>query len=303
MSYNLAGFGANITDLRKNLKLTQKNISETSGIHVDTLRKIEKGKVIPTQETLDLLSLVLNKDLNKLLLNYRLQNYLEYQKTSMSIEAKLDKDDFNELAIELDRLNQVLNKTSHLFFINQIKQLQLLIESIILNKKHDLPLESLSKLIQAICITTGGFTLNSYENFVYNTLELRILMNIALILNKTESAEKSLEIMEFCIKMVDPSENLYPKICYNLAYTYHRLDLHEKALEYSKLGIEFCNYYRNYNGLNLLYHRKGVAEYHLGIDSYLSSLKKAINFCDVLGQEKLKKLLIDNCKKFYNIEL
>lgn len=32
-------------------------------------------------------------------------------------------------------------------------------------------------------------------------------------------------------------------------------------------------------------------------------LNKAMSFCDVLGQEKLKKVIIDKCKKFYDIEL
>ncbi len=104
-------------------------------------------------------------------------------------------------------------------------------------------------------------------------------MNIALLINKLKSTEESLKFMEFCMKSVEPNDNIYPKICYNLAYTYHRLDMHEKALKYSNLGIKYCIRNRNYNGLNLLYYRKGIAEYLIGCDKYKDSLKKSHLFC------------------------
>ncbi len=109
--------------------------------------------------------------------------------------------------------------------------------------------------------------------------------------------------MEFCIKSIDPNDYLYPKICYNLAYTYHRLDLHEKALKYSNLGIDYCIKNRNYNGLNLLYFRKGIAEYFLGYNDYKDSLENSVNFSEILGQYKVKNMLISNCKKLYDIDI
>lgn len=94
-------------------------------------------------------------------------------------------------------------------------------------------------------ITTPNFSLTNYTCHVYNSIELRILMNIALLINKLESTEKSLEIMKFCMDSVKYNDSLYPKICYNLAYTYHRLSSHKKALEYSNLGIDFCIIYHS----------------------------------------------------------
>ncbi|WP_350344335.1 helix-turn-helix transcriptional regulator [Proteinivorax tanatarense] len=60
--------------IRYDLNLTQKNVSELSGISEDAIRKIKHGKVTPTQETLELLSVVLKTDLNKLLLNMRVND-------------------------------------------------------------------------------------------------------------------------------------------------------------------------------------------------------------------------------------
>src|SRR5699024_10606040 len=303
MYYNLQSFGYDLRQTRTNLGLTQKEVCKLSSIHVDTLRKIENGKVTPTQETLDLLSPVLKKDLNQLLLKYRLNNYSTFKKIRNILEAKIDRGEYETLSIELDDLEALLNTESNTYFINLINQLKLLTESIILNKKYNKLNESLDKLIEAIKITTPVFSFDNYKTFVYNSIELRILMNIAILINKIECTEESLEIMEFCIKSVEPNDCIYPKICYNLAYTYHRLDIHEKALKYSNLGINYCNEHRNHNGLNHLYFRKGIAEYHLEYNNYKDSLKKAIVFSEMLGQYNLKNIIIINCRKLYNINI
>jgi transcriptional regulator with XRE-family HTH domain len=303
MYYNLQGFGGKIRSIRTNLGFTQKDVCELSDIHIDTLRKIENGKVFPAQKTLDLISPILKKDLNKLLLSYRLNKYSSFEKIKNRLESKIDRDEYQTLSVELGDLKALLNTESNTHFINLINQLILLIESIILNKKYSKTNESLGKLIEAIKITTPTFSLDNYKNFAYSSMELRILMDIALLDNKIKSTEKSLEIMEFCIKTVDPNEELYPKICYNLSYTYHRLDMDKNALKYSNLGIEYCTKHRNYNGLNLLYFRKGIAEYLLGYKTYMDSLEKCIHFCEILSQYKLRDMVITNCKKLYDIDI
>ena len=88
MYYDLKHFGSEIRSIRNSLDLTQNDVSKLSGVHVDTLRKIEKGKVVPQQETLDLLSSVLKTDLNKLLLNYRFHDYYAFEELKNRIESK-----------------------------------------------------------------------------------------------------------------------------------------------------------------------------------------------------------------------
>lgn len=303
MYYNLEVFGNHLRNIRKKLGLTQNDIYEITGIHIDTLRKIENGKVVPRQETLDLLSPILKMDLNILLLKYRINNYSTFKEIRNRLESKIDKDEYTTLEKELEELKALIDTESNTYFINLINQLILLVKSIILNKKFNKTNESLKKLIEAMKITTPDFSLNNYKKFVYNSMELRILMNIALLINKIESTEKCLEIMEFCINMVEPDESLYPKICYNLAYIYHRLDMHNKALKYANLGIQYCINHRDHNGINLLYFRKGIAEYLLGYGDFMDSLKKCMYFCEILHQNQLKDTLIKNCKKFYNIDI
>ena len=72
--YNLEAFGNELRDIRKSLRLTQKDIEDQTLISTDTLRRIENGKVMPKQETFDLMSVILKRDLNELLLKYRLKD-------------------------------------------------------------------------------------------------------------------------------------------------------------------------------------------------------------------------------------
>lgn len=285
------------------MQYTQQQVSDISGIHVDTLRKIENGKVTPVQETLDILSIAFKKDLNTLLLEFRLNDYSSFKNIKKELESKLDKNEYQTLPVELQKLKNLLNKESNTYFINLIKQLILLLESVLLSKNDSGLKKALNKCIIAIKTTTPKFSLDNYKRFVYSSMELRILMNIALLINKIESAEESLKVMKFCIEKVELNDPLYLKICYNLSYTYHRLDLHKNALRYADFGIKYCNKHREFNGLNLLYFRKGIAEYFLKKDTYMSSLKKSIFLCEILQQYKLKDLLISNCKSMYNLNI
>lgn len=303
MYFDLENFGKKLYFFRKRLNLTQKDVSLSSGINVDTLRKIENGKVIPKQETLDLLSSVLKEDLNQVLLNYRLDHYSEFHKVKNRIERKLESGEFDTLDVEKTSLQKFLNSNINTYFLNQIKQLVLLIESVILRINDNDFSSSLLKLEDALKITTPDFSLSNYQNFVYNDMEIRILMNISLVLNKTISTEKSLELMVFCRDMAEPDEDLYQKICYNLSYTYHRLDVHEKALYYADLGINNSIQNRSLNYLNLLYFRKGIAEFLLKHSNYMDSLLKSTSFSELLGHDDLNSMLIDSCKKFYNINI
>lgn len=107
--YDLQSFGEELKNIRKSLNLTQKDVAEQISINIDTLRKIENGKVIPKQETLDLLSVVFKKDLNEILLKYRLKDYSTFCEIKNSIENKLESGDFEELKKEAEKLKKYYN--------------------------------------------------------------------------------------------------------------------------------------------------------------------------------------------------
>lgn len=103
--YDLEAFGKELRYIRKSLKLTQKDIANRAFINIDTLRRIENGKVMPKQETLDLMSIILKRDLNEVLLKYRLKDYSTFHKIKNSIESKIEGGEFDELRREAEKKN------------------------------------------------------------------------------------------------------------------------------------------------------------------------------------------------------
>lgn len=300
--YNLDLFGKKLEKMRRSLSLTQKEISELANIDAVTLRRIEKGKVVPKLDTLEILSPVFKEDLISLLVKFRFDDYSVFCEIKNRIESKFDSGEFHSLNNEFKELNILLSSTKNMYYKNLIRQLTLLTEAIVLYKDNDNN-KALNILIDAIKITTPKFVLNSHNSFVYSSMEIRILMNIAFVLNKLNHKETYLEIMKFCISAVDTDDEIYPKLCYNLAGAYIRNKDFQKALDFSNMGIKFCQENRNLNGLNLLYYGKGISEYKLNKEEYIESLKISIYLCKAFGQDKLKNTIINNCKEIFSINL
>lgn len=305
MYYNLELFGESVCNIRKNVGITQKYISELTTINKDTLRKIENGKVTPQHNTLEILSPILKVDLNQLLLNFRFFDYANFNEVISRIDLKLESGEFDQLQYELPFLNSILNDKCITDYVSKlIKQYYYFIESVILKNIDNNYTECLNKLIESIKITSPDFNLLTYASSVYNNMEVRILMNLALILNHIESNDKGLEILLFCLNAINDDQiELKIKILYNLAYNYHKLDLNEEALYYSNIGIDICISNKSLSCLALLQTRKGIAEYYLNIEDYKNSLIKAITLLEVTGQTRLKDLLLTSWKNNYNIDI
>lgn len=303
MYYNLDDFGKNMLDIRISRSLTREKLSKLSLVSVETIRKIEIGKTKPSHMVLEDLSHILMIDLNKLLLDYRLGDLETFNNIKNSMESKFDRDEFCTLEKEHTEFKHLLQTTDNKYYKNLIKQLILLIESVIFSKKEKNSKKALDKLVQAMKISTPSFSLSNYKDYIYNSTEVRILMNISMLLKVIKSKEESLEMRKFCVDIADPTYTVYPKLLYNLAGGYHLIEDYKNALKYYNIGISSCNEKRNLNGLNLFYYGKGLAEYKLGCNEYTKSLDKAISLCDILDQDNLKKIIIDKCKEFHNIEL
>lgn len=78
-TYELKNFGERIRNVRKSLGYNQTEVSVETGIHRDTLRRIENGSNIVTFDTLNKLSMFLKKDLFHELAHYNTnRNLLNY---------------------------------------------------------------------------------------------------------------------------------------------------------------------------------------------------------------------------------
>ena len=303
MDINLISFGKAIRKLREGLHLTQKDVSESSGINTETLRRIEHGRVIPRFESLDYLSVTYKKDLINLFLQYQIDEYAYFYYLKNKLEIKFDKNEFYTLDKEVEKLKLLLDSTNNLFHENIIRQLILLTEAVISykdNKDYNMALDNLEK---AMKITIGDFNSADYKSFTYSSMEVRILMNIAFVLNRLNYKEKYLEIIEFCLHHVDTDDKLYSKLSYNLAGAHYRNKNFHRALIYSNIGIESCQKTSDFNGLNLLYYIKGLSEYKLNKENYIKSLNTSIALSTSFGQNIITNTIIDNCENYLKIKL
>lgn len=299
----LDAFGEALQKIRKDLYLTQKDVSHLSGINPETIRRIENGKVIPKFETLELLSAIYKQDINSLFLEHRFDDYTYFFELLNRIEGKFDRDEFLTLDIEVKELNIFVNCITNLFYKTITKQLILLTEAVLLYKAKGNNEEALSRLITAMKISTPNFDLYSYESFTYSAMEIRILMNIGFVIHNLGHVEEYLNIMELCIDLVDSNDEIYPKLSYNLAGAYRRNQEFLKALEYYNKGIKACQEIRNFNGLHLLYYGKGIAEHHLNKIEYKESINMSLVLCKALGLNSIKDKIIHNCNEIFGMDL
>lgn len=302
MYYNLELFGQKLREIRQTLNYSQNEVYLKTGIEERTVRRIEYGQVLTKLDTLEILSPVYKVDLISCLLECRFDDYAAFCEIKNNIESKLDSADQHTLHNEFEALNILLSSVKNIYYKNLINQLILFTEAAILYKGNNND-EALDKLILAIKITTPSFNLTNYASFTYSSMEIRILMNIAFIMNKLDDKEKYLEIMEFCINSIDTDDEIYPKLCHNLAGVYRRNQDFQRSLEFSNMGIMSCQENRLFNGLSILYYGKGYAEYYLGKSEHLKSLNISISLCEAFGQDNLRKTIIDNCKEILGINL
>ncbi|WP_350342991.1 transcriptional regulator [Proteinivorax tanatarense] len=296
MQYKLNYFGQYLRDLREKLRLSQSDVCDLSGVSEKTLRRIEAGKVLPKFETLEILSSIYKKDLNLLLLEYRDEAYPLFLDAQNKLEKRLNENDIanlNKILKELEYLSKIMQSD---YYVLLTRQLILLTEAVVLYKLDKKFNEAYYRLLNAIKLTTSDFNLDNYTDFAYSSMEVRILMNIAFVLNKLGDKEKYIEIMEFIFDYIEYSDSIYPKICHNLGVAYKRAEKYKKAVKFAELGIEYCKENQQFNGLPILYYGKGVAEFSLQDDEYIRSIKKAIYLCEACGNKKLKSFILSKCK-------
>lgn len=308
MYYNLKGFGDALKQIRHTQRITQKYISDKVSINLETLRKIENGLVLPKQETLDLLSSALNVDIAALFLTYRMENYSILEDLKRDLDFHLDDGDYILLKKDLTKLKDLATYNMNVFFKTQVLQLVSMTEGFLIGiNTADYAVE-ISCYIHALAYTIPDFDLSNYKNYYYNELEIRLLMNIALAKYNQGSTEECIALLEFCVQVSKEyssmtASNLFSKLHYNMSYTFHRIDMHAKALEHATLGIQYAINNRSMVFLAHLYYRKGIAQYYLGQKDYLDSLQYAKNLFFISNHLYLHDKMVESCKVHYNIIL
>jgi len=298
---NLELFGRKLKEIRTKLNFKRNEIANNAMVADKTIKRYESGKVKPNFDILETLSPYYKTDLVALLIQCRFDDYSLFHTIKNRIEIKLSNQE-KDLQKELKDLNILLSSTKNKYCIDLINQLIIFIEAIEFysNKKYNLAND---KFIEAIKITTPDFNLYNYNSYIFSSMEVRILMNIALIFNKLDDEIKYIEILEFCINSIEYTDEICPILCNNLSGAYIRNHNYQKALEYSNIGIQSCIENQNLNSLGNLYYIKGCAEFRLNMKEHIESLNTSIYLCKAFKQDKLKNIIIERCKKYFGIDL
>lgn len=305
-------FGQQIKKIRKSIKLTQKKVSEMSGINEDTLRRIENGLVIPKYETLELLSNIYKLDLIKILLDYK--SDVSICNIYKLFDTYLITEDKNKI-LYLNKINLQINEanTNNLIDLKEFRLVKEFIKisiSIISNTHLDY-IDCIEQLEKSLKYTIDEFNLTFFKSYKYSELELRILLVVGLIYKQMNELKKAIDIFDFCLHYLTLTQSNYEitniqlkiKLYYNLSYAYYKIEDDKNSLKAASLGIKLCHEHKLHYCLEMLLARKAVAELYLKDENYMNTFKDALYLLYALGEHQQIEYLVSKTKEKHGIDL
>lgn len=246
------------------------------------------------------MSATLKTDLLKVLSpSYRLENYFDASdiaELEFLIEKMLDNNQHSDLPKVLEVLNDVFDKIYDRDISVYLYQIILFLDGIYLNRNEKNFELAYENFIEALALTIDNFDIDNFEIYTYNTFELRILMNIALTLNKLKELDFSKRIFLFLLKNLDKKSQLYASTLHNLAIFKARNKEYKQALALVNMAIDFSNRYRNSSKLHSTYYQKALFEYHLGDENYKNTFEISKTLASAYGYNDFLKFLEEKIK-------
>lgn len=310
-SYDICNFSKRLSEHRKSLGYTREYVSKYTGINSDTIRKIEKGIVIPRFETLELLSNLYKINLLQLLDQYKSNTYLTY--VYEMIDYHTVRNDKISLMNVIENFKLTLGSNNGQILIDrrEYEQLSIYINAIEvlygdLDNKHNISEEL---LIEAIRKTIPDFTLEKFSIYHYNQLELRLLYCLSSSLIYSEHYKLCIDILELILNFIDLTRTstltekfIIIKALALISYSYYLMDNHEQSLYFAEKGIDFCQNNCIMDNLPLLLSRKGVALFNLKSDDYSKYLIQSVQLLQIQNNHELALVYKQIISK-YGIEL
>lgn len=311
-SYDMKRFGEALKKIRNKYNITQKEISEQSGIHIDTLRRIENGFVIPKYETLEHLSIyyksdlfeLLNQTRSNLLLNslyeeldnYILNNNITGIKSILSQFQAIISQEANHLALihpdELILLDG-LSSAGLLYYENTTESIKTA-EKLLLNL-----------LFQSTTVPSSDILVERNTSF----LEIRIILLLAIIEKSLKNYDNCQSLLLYLLSYITDetlilpqSQNYIPKIYLNLSYCEFMKGNDLKAIEYADKGISNNIKTNSLYCLFALYYCKGISEF-LSNQHYETSLKNCVALMKMQNLNDLYNKYQQITLKQYHINL
>lgn len=289
-SLRACNFGDEMRNVRKNNNFTQSEVSALLGISTDTLRRIEKGEVIPKIETLLYLGGLYGENL--LMLFDKCTRFAVFEELFSEIDLLIHNEKTTQLVQRLAIANKMIAQHDNVLcnsfeceqFKNYIQALTLFYQPMQNSGQQDSNYNQAIKLLSdALHLRIADFQLSNVPDNL-TQLELRLIMMLITILYQAKKYNACRLICDSLINTYDfdQLESIYQisslsKIIALTANVHHNLQNYQQALDYADLGIELCLRRHVYYELANHYFRRACALYHLNHGGYQNAYQKCLN--------------------------
>lgn len=308
-SLHLVEFGKKITSTRKNNKLTRSLVSQETGVNIDTIRRIEKGLVLPKLDTLIILSSAYKADLLKIFMNKcsdeylisiynQIDSILENENTDKIIE-------FCNESIESIESIEGLKSKELLFLEIERKQLVYLLKGIKYSTNIEQLKESTKFLIEGIKCTNPDICSNKLDKLCLTEIEIRLLYLIAANYLDEYKIEESIKILTYILSIKDNELSDKTKIrAYALlAYNLFLKGRYEESLISSEKGLEIARTLRTTYYVHALLARKAVALKKLNRDGFEYNMRICLSILEFEDNKNLIAHYRKISKESYGVDL
>ncbi|MBP2069053.1 helix-turn-helix domain-containing protein [Anaerococcus nagyae] len=288
MDYNLDYIGNEIRNIRKEKKLTQEDLAFAADLSVDTIRRLESGKVDIKLSSLLVILEELGLEFDTIF-NYfqgSIWSYIDDYITDL--DYYMDEFNYEKVEETLGEFEKVNKDILPNFYQKKYSQYLKFYQSIIYNPKRSSQ-SFIKGLNEAMVISHKDFKIKKYKNYNYTNFEYRILSAMVPYYRENGDIGFSYDILLFILNNIGENNNLYPKISYNISRSYSNDGDVEKALEWNKKSIDSS--IRNNDTINLInsYYQRGDILFKEKNPEFLSYLNKSMDLCLLTNRPELKE--------------
>jgi transcriptional regulator with XRE-family HTH domain len=303
-------FGSQLRKVREKLNISRSKVEDTTGITQETIRKIEKGIVIPKLDTLQILSSIYKCDLLELLAETKDSNkyYALHEEIDKLFLFSSDEEshltDFKEKFLQKKSINTVEDPI-------EVEQFNIFIDALLRSYTSDskIKLDLLTKLVDALKLRHSDFNIENFDSLIYTYFEIRILFLCSVIyaelgdyLIANRISYYILESFEFKAKKSLATYKLKIKVLCNISCNYHVLNDNEKALEIAEMGIQYCIDNSLLFLLDFFCFRKAIALFLLNREGYETYFQYISCLLSLQGRFESLKSFKESAERIYGIK-
>jgi len=288
MSYDYSFIGSEIRRIRKNRKISQKDLANMVGISEESLRRIENNHNNPRMDNFLEILEVLGIDFEIILMNDCGSSWHLVNEQIKAIDNDLENLSLNNLHTNIKRLES-LKDFIPASYQTKLMQYILYYQGIYEKDVNKDYLKFKNCMLKALGI--NGKSPKEGFNNTYCDIEKRILIKLTEFYYYNNAKENSKVILTCLLENVDVNDNNYIDILYNLAkYNYMQMSYTE-AIKPCHKAIDLSSKTNNYKRIILLYYLLGISKFKFNKKSYKEDIEKSLILCDLLKKPDLKIII------------